>query len=256
MATRQVKPLNRRNDVPQEKEHLRVDDRSISDDGFLVGLRDHDEDIVTYIKEKINPSVVQNGNKVSIPVFMGNREVWEAVSNQELYEDNTGKTMIPIISLRRDNVEPNLEYPSKIDGNFPKNFRTFAKTYTKNQPYDQFSALTNMLPNKEYISVSMPDYIIITYSGIVQTNKMSQMNHIIESFLYASNSYWGQFKTKVSGFDNSSQFSVEEERIISNEFTLTVWGNLVPNIEQNKTNIKQEVTPAFIKFKPVVVKTI
>jgi len=61
--------------------------RSVKNDKvkkFAVGLRDIDEAIFYYFNSVIKPSVIQNGNKKTVPVLYGSPERWAAVQKDGL----------------------------------------------------------------------------------------------------------------------------------------------------------------------------
>ena len=44
---------------------------------FSIGIQDIDGSILYYFNEVIKPTVVQNGNRLNVPVIYGNPERWE-----------------------------------------------------------------------------------------------------------------------------------------------------------------------------------
>jgi hypothetical protein len=88
--------------------------------------------------------------------------------------NKNGKIQTPLIMLKRDSIEKNRGLGNKLDANAPQLYVTFEERYTKRNQYDNFSTLTNRKPQKEFTSVVVPDYVDITYSGIIWTDYVIQ----------------------------------------------------------------------------------
>jgi len=78
----------------------------------------------------------------------------------------------------------------------------------------------------------MPDYINLTYSGIIWTDYISQLNKIIEAVNYSSDSYWGdperfKFMAMIDQFTNINELSNDDGRIVRANL---VEKNLVPEV--------------------------
>ena len=69
----------------------------------------------------------------------------------------------------------------------------------------------HIIPQKELHVVQVPDYVTLTYDVFMITNFFEHMNHLVESFIYANNSYWGdgkyKFKVSYENISNSTEFS-------------------------------------------------
>ena len=223
-------------DVPLSQENrayqtTREDDK-VKD--FAVTLEDIDTSVLIYIKNNIKPTILQNGNQIQIPVTYATQEMWKSVQADGYYRDLKGKLQIPLIILKRDSVEKNRSITNKLDGNKAHNYSIWAKKYSSKNQYDKFSILNNRTPNPEYHAVVVPDFVDITYTCMVWTNYMSHMNKLIESFNFASDSYWGekekfQFKVAVSAFPIVAELESGKERIIKSEFTFKLQGYIIPN---------------------------
>ena len=73
------------------------------------------------------------------------------------------------------------------------------------------------------------------------------MNKLIESINYSSDSYWGdkekfQFNTKIDQFNNTTELTVGDNRIVKTTFGLKLQGYLVPD------SINKELTQQSSKF--------
>jgi hypothetical protein len=142
--------------------------------------------------------------------------------------------MAPVIVLKRDNLEANRSLGTKIDANNPQNLHVFETGYTKKNQYDNFTALSNRNPIKEYKLVVTPEYITLTYSAVIFTNHLEQNNKIIEAFKYAENTYWGeqgrfQFRARIDSFATSTEYSSGDDRTTRTNFTITLNGYIIPD---------------------------
>ena len=204
---------------------------------FTVGLQDIDESIVYYFNKIIRPFVVQNGERIEVPIIYGSPERWKSVQKDGYYKDKNGAVMAPIIMFKRDEITKNRTIANKLDANNPQNFGIFEKKYTKANAYDNFSVLNNRVPVKEYIAVVYPDYVTISYSCVVSTYYVEQMNSIIEAINYASDSEWGdperfKFRAMIDNFTNIVELSEGKERVAKTTFNIKLNGYIIPDIVQ------------------------
>lgn len=206
------------------------------DDGkkFSVGLREIDEAIFYYFENVIKPKVLRNGTEINVPVLYGSPERWKAVQKDGFYRDRNGKIMTPLIMIKRDSLEKNRQLGNKMDANNPLNFGIFEKKYSRKNVYDRFSILSNREPVKEYQGVVIPDFVNITYSCIIFTQYVEQMNKLVEAINYASDSYWGDpnkfnFRAMIDSYATATEMNQGEDRTVKTTFTLTLLGHIVPD---------------------------
>jgi hypothetical protein len=72
-----------------------------------VGLEDLDYAVMYYFENVIKPSVIQNGQKITVPVIYGSPERWKSVQADGFYRDANGKGLAPLIMFKRESVEKN-----------------------------------------------------------------------------------------------------------------------------------------------------
>ena len=201
---------------------------------FYVGLKDLDETIIYYFDNIIRPFVIQNGERLSVPVVYGDAEKWKSVQKDGYYRDKNGKIMAPLITFRRTGFDPVRSLGNKLDANFPLNFGVFQKKFSQRNVYDNFSVLTNRKPQIQYYGVIYPDFVNLTYSLTVYTYYIEQMNRIIESINYAANSYWGdperfKFRTTIDNYTTAVELQQNTDRVVKSTFDLKLYGYLVPD---------------------------
>lgn len=247
---------------PEVKQDVRI--QQTKSDGsergpLTIGIQQHDEAVLYYFDEVIKPVVEQNGNLTPVPVFVGNREIWESVRKQGYYRDDKEKLYMPIITLKRTRMEKNREsMGGKLDANRPQVVKTFENRYNVHSQYNQFNVQQNIKPERQLIHVGIPDYITLTYEGVIQTYYMEQMNGLIEAIEYASDSYWGKpsyykFMATIDSFEDATDMSVGDDRIVQCKFSIKINGYLLPDITQRKVN---ESAPTYtatrIVFRPEI----
>jgi hypothetical protein len=217
--------INRGNEVSTKGD--RTKDISIS-------IMDIDTSIIKYIEQKVKPSIMQDGNQLQVPVMYGFPERWATIQEKGFLREYSGRFVAPIIVLKRDSLEANRTLGTKVDANRPQNIHTFEVPYTKKNQYDNFAALSNRIPVKEYRIVVMPEYVTLKYSAVVFTNHLEQNNKIIEALQYAANTYWGeegrfQFRANIGSFTTSTEYSVGQDRTTRTNFDITLNGYIIPD---------------------------
>jgi hypothetical protein len=206
---------------------------------YSVGLKDINESIKYYFNNIIKPSVIQNNQKIKVPIIYGSPERWKSVQADGYYRDKDGKLMIPLIMYKSDTVEKNRNLGNKLDGNEAHLFQIFEARYNKNNVYDAFSVLNNRKPSKQlYLSI-VPDYVTITYNCILFTEYVEQINTLIEAINFASDSYWGDpknfmFKARIDSFSISNELNNGEDRSIKADFNIILNGYIIADSVNEK----------------------
>ena len=219
------KAFGRSNDV-------RRDDDKLKD--LSIGLYDLDFSIKWYFDNVIKPKVDDFGRDFNVPVMYGSPEKWKNIQEDGYLRDANGKIQAPIISYKRSSVTKNRDLGSKVDANYPALYRSQEIKYTGKNRYDQFSKLTNLKPTTTFINTIIPEYVDITYDVIIWTDFVEHMNGLVESVIYSEGSYWGEperfkFRTKIDDYQNTTDLLQENDRIVRTNFTLTLYGYLVPD---------------------------
>ena len=212
-----------------------------------IGLEDHDEAIMYYFNEIIKPSVITNSDRVNVPVMYGAPERWKSIQKDGYLRDKEGKLQVPLIMFKRESIEKRRDLGNKVDANNPQLYYTFQEKHNKRNQYDNFSALQNRKPPQQFHAVVVPDFITLNYTCTIWCDYVSQMNKLIESINYSSDSYWGdkekfQFNTKIDQFTNQTEIQIGDNRIIKSTFNLKLQGYLVPD------SINKELTQQASKF--------
>lgn len=206
---------------------------------FTVGLQDIDEAIFYYFENVIKPSVISNGDMIDVPVIYGSGERWKLAQKDGFYRDKSGKVQTPLVMLKRESIEKRRDLGNKLDANNPQLYVTYQEKFTKRNQYDNFALLNNRTPQKEFTATVVPDYVNLTYNGIIWTDYISQLNKIIEAVNYASDAYWGdserfKFMAQIDQFSNINELSNDDSRIVRANFSLKLQGYIIPENIQKK----------------------
>jgi hypothetical protein len=204
---------------------------------FSVGIQDIDEAVFYYFNEVIKPSVLQNGERLPVPVIYGSPEKWKSYQRDGFYRDIKGKIMAPLIMFKRTDITKNRTITNKLDANNPNNYSVSKKSYDARNEYSQFNVLNNRTPEIQYYATVVPDYVTITYTCAAFTYYVEQLNKIVEAIEYASDAYWGnperyQFKTMIDSFGFQTELTNNDERIIRSTFDLRINGYIIPDTLQ------------------------
>jgi hypothetical protein len=206
---------------------------------FSVGIQDIDESIMYYFDNVIQPYVYQNGERISVPIIYGAPERWKSFQKDGYYRDKSGRIMSPIIMFKRNSLSKDRSVGNKLDANKPHNFGVYGKSYSSMNAYDNFSVLTNRIPDKQYYAVVIPDYVNIQYSCVIQTYYVEQLNKIVEAINYASDSYWGdperfKFRARIDSFTTVQELTEGQERLVRSTFDINLRGYIVPDTIQKE----------------------
>lgn len=222
---------------PSIQDYKRGEDVSLRGEeikNISIGLEDIDGAILYYFQEVIKPYVINEGTKQDIPIIFADAERWKTAQADGMYRDREGKIMLPIITIKRDNLERNRSLTAKLDGNKVNVYQNFEKRYTRKNQYDNFSVLTNRVPVKEFYNVVVPDYYTLNYTCNIYVSFYEDLNKIIEAIGFRSDSYWGQpgsflFKARIDNFPITNEIAEGSDRRFLSTFTLVMNGYLTPN---------------------------
>ena len=203
---------------------------------FSIGIKDIDESIFYYFQNVIKPTVIQNGQRLPVPVIYASPEKMKSYQKDGYYRDQLGKIQAPLIAFKRESIDKN-----RTIANNPNNFGVFTKKYNPKNAYDNFNVLNNRIPIKTHYAVVMPDYLTVTYSCTVFTYYVEQLNKIVEAIEYASDAYWGdpqlfQFRAMIDSFSFQTELNVNDERMVRSTFTVKLNGYIIPDVLQRDLN--------------------
>jgi hypothetical protein len=219
-----------------------------------IGIQDIDGAVMYYIQNTIQPFVVQNNERLAVPVIYGSPEKWKSFQRDGYYRDLQGRIMAPLMMMKRNTIDKNRSITNKLDANNPHNIAVISQKYNKQNEYSRFNLVNNTSPEKIYYATVVPDYLTITYDCVLFTYYNDQLAKLIEMMEYASDSYWGnperfKFRVNIDSFSTVSELSENAERIVRATFTLKLFGYIIPDIPQKDLNgVKKFSKTTQVKF--------
>ena len=229
--------------IGERAQHIRRDDDTTSN--YNVGLIDIDKAIIYYFDHVIVPRVKVDDEYKNVPVMYGSPERWSSAQKQGFIKDQQGTILIPLIMFKRTGVSKRRDLSRIMDANNPRLTYSFRKSYTPKNNYDQFSVITNAIPQYEYHNIVIPDYVTLTYDCIIWTDYVEQSNKLIEAISYAEGSYWGdperfKFYAYINDFDSDIDYNQTEDRTVKVNFKLTLSGYIVADALQKEIAQKSQ----------------
>lgn len=228
---------------PEFNRAYEISQKGDTDINVAVGIKDIDEAVLYYFENVIKPSVTQNNIRRDVPVIYGSPERWKSVQADGYYKDFQGKIQVPLIMFKRDSIDRNRDLGNKLDGNKVHNLIVVEKGFSRRNVYDNFAVLSNRIPEKEYIVAFPPDYVTVTYSCVIFTDFVEQMDKLVEAINFASDSYWGdptkyQFRAKIDTYSTQTSLEIGNDRVIKSTFNIVLNGYIIPD------SINKEVASA------------
>ena len=218
--------------------------------GYSIGLKDIDVAILGHMNNIMKPKVKEANEIIKVPVMYGNEERWKSIRNRGTLRDSNGAIILPVIVVKRTDMA--------LDDNLPVHFEHDLKGmvtvvrsnngWSRNNRYDRFAVLTGQKPATEFIKSGMPDFLNVTYTVVMLTSYMEQMNQLNSLMFSNLEAYWGdqtsyRFKTSLSGgISNEEQMESQGERLIRNEFTMIVKGYIIPEFKETVFGKSSELT--------------
>ena len=93
-------------------------------------------------------NVTENGVTTTVPVLYANQERWADVRKNNILKDKSGAIMLPLILLKRTNVDNTEELPvgmeHDVQGKYAKVVRN--SSWSKDNRYDRFTVQTGIKP--------------------------------------------------------------------------------------------------------------
>ena len=218
-----------------------------------ITLYDIDFAVKSYIDKTIQIKIEDNGENISVPTIYANAEKWASIQKDGFLKDKKGKTLAPLITFRRSgvNIVPEMRRNKVATTN---QIRYIMKQpYSANQPYDKFSTIYDNKKSYEYFVTPAPDYVDVTYDFIMWCEYQTQLNYLIENFIYYAGKSFGErnffkFATNLDNVTMEDNNITGQDRLVRASFQLVVHGYLVPKDISTETTTKRLVSPNKIRF--------
>jgi hypothetical protein len=226
--------------------------------GLSIGLTDIDTTVIRHMKNVMKPVVRESNEIIKVPVMYGNEERWKSIRNRGVLRDKNNTIILPVIVIKRTGVAMNDQMPLSFDNDVQGKYISVVRSsngWSKNNRYDRFSVLTGQKPVEEFIKTGMPDFVVCTYSIVMMTAFMEQMNDLNTIMVEHLETYWGdstsyRFLSAMEGdISNEVQMESQGERLIKNELTITIKGYMIPEFTDNVFGKTSEMKRAYIPKK-------
>ena len=233
--------------------------------GFSIGLKEIDTAVINHIRNIMKPVVRESNEIIKVPVMYGNEERWKSVRSRGVLRDKNGIIILPVIVIKRTSLTMNPDMPLSFDNDVRGKFISVVRSsngWSKNNRYDRFSVLTGQKPLEEFIKTGMPDFVICSYSIVMMTAFMEQMNDLNTIMVEHLETYWGdptsyKFLSALSGdISNEVQMETDGERLVRNELTVEIKGYMIPEFTDNVFGKTAEAARGYTPKKVVFSETI
>lgn len=218
-----------------------------------VTLYDIDFAVKSFIDQKIQLKVEDNGEIISVPVLYANSEKWASIQKDGFLKDKKGKTLTPLITFRRSSVAMKNELRrNKVASQYQLGY-FMQQRYNQITPYDKFSTLYQNKKSMEYFLSPIPDYVDVSYDFIIWCEYQNQLNYVIENFIYFGGQSFGErnffkFSTYLDSISIEDSNTTGQDRLVRASFQLTVHGYLLPKNIAAESTTKRIVTPNRVEF--------
>lgn len=243
---------NPRIDLGQAREtQIRRDKDKVKSLGIT--LYDIDFAVKSFIDKKMQIKVEDNGESIDVPTIYANAEKWASIQKDGFLKDKKGKTIVPMITFRRSDVTLVPEMRRNKVATTNQIRYIMKQPYSPNQRYDRFSIQYDNKKSYEYFATPAPDYVDVTYDFIMWCEYQSQLNYIVENFIYYGGQSFGEknffkFATNLDNVTMEDNNTTGQDRIVRANFQLKVHGYLVPKDISTETTTKRLVSPNKIRF--------
>ena len=233
--------------------------------GFSIGLKEIDTAVINHIRNIMKPVVRESNEIIKVPVMYGNEERWKSVRGRGVLRDKNGVVILPVIVIKRTSLTMNPDMPLSFDNDVKGKYITVIRSsngWSKNNRYDRFSVLTGQKPVEEFVKTGMPDFVICSYSIVMMTAFMEQMNDLNTIMVEHLETYWGdsnsyRFLSALSGdISNEVQMESDGERLVRNELALEIKGYMIPEFTDNIFGKTAEMGRGYVPKKVVFSETI
>jgi hypothetical protein len=217
-----------------------------------VTIYDCDFAILSYLRDEVQPQLIENSQNIDVPVMFVAGEKWAQVQSRGFMRDAKGKMMTPLISIRRSSVIERDTLKSLAVNKNPEGMELVHENkFTKVNKYDRFSILQGIKPVREYHVSPIPEFVDISYELLIWTEYTEQMNKLIEQLIPLSGFAWGT-TWKFISFLQDAIFetinSTGEDRLIRATIPLTTKGILLAESELRKSNLQKRYSVKKVVF--------
>ena len=215
-------------------------------------IYDVDYAIMSYLRDIIKPTVIEDGNVIDVPVIYANGEKWSQVQKHGYMRDAKGKLMAPVMIIKRNSiVERDTLKKLDVNQNPSGNAMVMKNAFTQQNKYDRFSVLTNIRQSNEFYITSVPEFIDVSYDLMLWTNYTEQLNGIVEQIMPTGGFAWGttwKFNTYIDDYSFETMNNSGEDRMIRATLPLRTKATILIEDELRKSTIQKRFSIKKILF--------
>lgn len=211
-------------------------------------LENIDREVLNHFNKQIGLYVVENDNKIMVPVMLATHERWNQLKKDRVLRDSNKTVLLPICIVKRGTIESANPTINKSVADNPA-FKVPVGSIKDIKQGESHLGNSKIFTN-------YPIYIKITYEMTLQSRFMSSMNSMIEQIIVnyftgwfiSENEYSLMWETSpITDSSNIEDFS-DNEKIITNNFQFMVTGAIVSKYQNDISNITRVYSPRKIIF--------
>jgi hypothetical protein len=215
-------------------------------------IYDVDWAIMSYIREVLEPTIMEDGNIIQVPIIYANGEKWSMVQKHGYMRDVKGKLMAPLMVIRRNSItERDTLKKLDVNQNPSGNAMIFKNRFTKANKYDRFGLLTNSKPTEEFYVTAVPEFVEVSYELLIWTSYTEQLNSIIEQIMPVGGFAWGttwKFNTFIDDYSFETMNNTGEDRVIRATLPLRTKATLLAEDELRMSTAQKRFAVKQVKF--------
>lgn len=218
-----------------------------------ITLYDVDFAIKSFIDQTMQLRVEDNGESISVPTIYANSEKWTSIQRNGYLKDKKGKTLVPLITFRRSGVQMTPQLRRNKVATTNQLAYVMQSKYNRLSPYDKFSSLYGTKMPREYFITPIPDYVDVTYDFILWTEYQSQLNLLVENFVYYSGQSFGErnmfrFATTLDSLTMEDSNTTGQDRLVRANFQLLIHAYLLPKEVATEVTTRRLISPNKVTF--------
>jgi len=236
--------INRAYEVRRDDDKIKTPKCTIYDVDFAM---------MSYIRDIINPQIIEDNKVIDVPVMYANGEKWAQIQSKGFMYDEKGKILTPLISIKRNSiVERDTLKTLGVNRNPAGNDHVYRNRHSMSNQYDRFAVLQGIKPNKEFYVSPVPEFVDVTYEILIWCEYTEQLNSIIEQIMPLNGFAWGttwKFPVIISDYSFETMNNSGEDRIVRATLPLNTKGTLLMPFELRASNLQKRFSVKKINFK-------
>ncbi len=219
-----------------------------------ITLYDVDYSIFYHLSENFKPQLIENSNRIQVPVMFANGEKWSQIRQHGYLRDNNRKILAPLITIRRLDIvsDDRIQLPINQLGryNFQSTYRMIPMK-TNSMQYDRVAGQYVSKDLYEFYMVDFPNYVRINYELLIWTDLQEQMNILTQGIFAMNGHMWGDYHTFRSTLSSVSHESINipgEDRVVKTTINLQVDAFLREEYEYQQSTIQKSYSVKRVEF--------